>query len=300
MLIANQSTTRSQMENSSQQIENGRYAMQLLRDDIEHAGFYGTFAPTLTTAYTLPADPCLTTGNLGWTAATPSVPIPIYGYPGASTAPAIVPTCVTNRLAGTAILVVNRTATTYPPVAAASAVAGTTYLQVSECGTNTEAPFVVGTSGFSLHQKDCAGFAPLYPYIVRIYYISSCDVCGTDNIPTLKVVEFTGGTQTIIPLVEGIQNMQFDYGVASSTASGTPSAYTNTPAVTDWQNIMTVRVGLLAQNLKITPGYSDSKQYQLSGVSGVAAVGQFNDAYKRHLYNEVVRVVNASDRRETQ
>lgn len=287
-LISRQSTTRVEMEKSSRQIENGRYAMQILNDDIEHAGFYGEYAPSSTTTYTVPADPCDTVvANLGWNAATPAIAVPVRGY----TAADATPSCVSNRLAGTAMLVVRRTAA--PTVAAAAAVAGTAYLQVSRCNTDT-VPFVLGTGGFTLKQKDCATLAPLHKYIVRIYYVSTCSVCGTDTIPTLKMAEFIDGAQSVIPLVEGIENMQFDYGIAASATSSSAASYTTTPAAADWPNVVTVRVNLLARNNESTPGYTDTKTYTLGGAGTVAPGG----AYKRHLYSQLVRVVNVSGRRE--
>ena len=41
MLISQQSTASSELNKASRQIENGRYASQVLRDDIELAGYYG-------------------------------------------------------------------------------------------------------------------------------------------------------------------------------------------------------------------------------------------------------------------
>lgn len=289
-LIVQQSSTRTELEKSSRQIENGRYAMELLNGDIELAGFYSEYSPPLTTTYTIPADPCdVAEANQGWDSATQSVPVPIYGYTGA----AATPSCVTNRLAGTSILVVRRTAA--PVIGAGAAVAGTTYLQVSRCNTDTSA-FAFGTSGFNLKQKDCATLAPLHKYIVRIYYISSCSVCSgaADTIPTLKMVEFIDGAQTTIPLVEGIENLQFDYGIAASATSGSPATYTTTPAAADWPNVMTVRVNLLVRNNDPTPGYTDTKAYTLGGAGTVMPGG----SYLRHVYSQVVRIVNPSGRRE--
>src|SRR5450759_3134856 len=58
-LIAQQSSTQAELEKSSRQIENGRYAMQLLQDDIQLAGYYGEYSAAATLA--LPAslpNPC--------------------------------------------------------------------------------------------------------------------------------------------------------------------------------------------------------------------------------------------------
>lgn len=309
-LIVRQSSTRTELEKSSRQIENGRYAMQVLSDDIEHAGFYGEYSPLNSITYNVPSDPCdATVANLGWNSATPAVPVPVYGYTGSDTEPS----CLTNRKVGTAILVVRRTET------ATAAPDGTsTYLQASRCNSDTS-KFVLGTSGFTLKQKDCVALAPVRKNIVRIYYISTCSTCGAgaDSIPTLYMVE-NGGTPT--PLVEGIENMQLDYGIdylplagrdgaadcyfpnpssitateesACETITGTAGDFTS--SATNWSNAVTVRVSLLARNTESTPGYTDNKSYTLGSVAVAAA----NDNYKRHAYSQLVRVVNTSGRRE--
>ena len=313
-LIVRQSTTRGELEKSSRQIENGRYAMQILSDDIEHAGFYGEHSPTSATVFNAPSDPCDTTvANLGWNSATPAIPVSVYGYPWDATTPS----CLTNRKPGTAILVLRRTKTDTD----AAPDGASTYLQVSRCNSDTS-KFVLGTGGFTLKQKDCVASAPLHKYIVRIYYISTCSNCGTggDSIPTLKMVEFMNGAQTTIPLVEGIEYMHFDYGVdylplsntdgaadcyfpnpssitaaqktACETATGTAGVFTDT--ATNWSNVVTVRASLLARNTEATAGYTDNKSYTL----GSSAVPAINDSYKRHVYSQLVRVVNISGRRE--
>lgn len=152
---------------------------------------------------------------------------------------------------------------------------------------------MLGTGGFTLRQKDCSTAAPLRKYSVRIYYISSCDLCGSDTIPTLKILKFVDGTQTTLPLTTGIENIQFDFGI-DNTDDGSPDIYTATPAAGDWQNVMAVRVNLLARNNEPTPGYVDDKSYQL----GSLAIPAANDNYKRHAYSELVRAINPSGRRE--
>ncbi|MBI5658209.1 MAG: PilW family protein [Nitrosomonadales bacterium] len=299
-LIVQQSGTRREMEKSSRQIENGRYAMEILRNDIELAGFFGEYAPLGNATYSAP-DPCIIDeANLGWDAASSpvAVPVAIQGYAAADAAPL----CVANRLAGTAMLVVRRTGSATVD-ATASGVVGTTYFQTARCNTDT-APFVLNKlemlSDFPLQLKDCVTRAPLYTYIVRIYYISACSVetagACEDTIPTLKVVEFMNGGLTTIPLVEGIENLQFDYGI-DTTNDGAPDSYKAAPAANEWVNVMAVRVSLLARNNEPTAGYTDSKTYNFT-LDGAASAVAPGGAFKRHMYSQLVRAVNPSGRRE--
>ena len=311
-LIVQQSSSRDELEKSSRQIENGRYAMQILHDDIKHAGFYGEYSPASGVVYTIPADPCnvnFGSTNSGWNT-TPNVPVPIHGYPGGATDPIATTTCgLTNYKPNTPILVVRRTATT-TPVAAATAIAlngGITYFQISQCGT-AAIPFALGLTSiatFTLQNKDCTTTAPLRPYMVNVYYISTCDICTSDTIPTLKRVE-VGGTANPslpIPLVEGIEDMRLDYGI-DNDSDGYPDSYTTTPLTANWPNVMAVRVSLMARNIECTTGYTDTKSYDLGGGSVPASALTNNcttgSGYKRHVYTELVRANNPSGRRAQQ
>lgn len=302
-LIVQQSSTRDELEKSSRQIENGRYAMQILHNDIEHAGFYGVYALE-TASSVVPTDPC-SNSNTGWNApATTTVPAAIYGYSGAPSDPTLgTTTCgLTNYKPNTSVLVVRRT--TSNTVAPAAAVAGTTYLQVSQCGgSSTLFAFASAPTGvFTMSQKDCVTPAPLFPYVVNVYYISTCDLCGTDTIPTLKMVQ-VGPTQApvITPLVEGIENMQLDYGL-DNDGDGYPDIYTQTPGPTDWLNVMAIRVNLLARNTECTTGYTDTKTYTLGLAAPASAPASTctNGDYKRHEFSELIRAINPSGRRALQ
>src|SRR5712691_7303562 len=126
------SISSRELEKTSRQIETGRYAMQVIGNDLTLAGFYGTFSPKGATVST--PDPCATAlGNLGFnnTSSPITVPAPVYGYaPGA-----VAPTCLASLQPNTGIVVVRRASSTATPVA--SAVAGQTYLQASGCTGKT-------------------------------------------------------------------------------------------------------------------------------------------------------------------
>lgn len=311
-LLVNNSATRAELEKSSRQIENGRYATTILSEDIHHAGFYGQFSTLAAPPATLP-DPCATAvANLN-----PAITLPIQGYDAPATVPASLSACLSDadHVAGTDILVIRRADTTEIPIA--SRVAGEIYLQTTAVayvlGAATGSETQAAPGVFTLKQKDGTTAATLRKYHVHIYFVSPCSVpagggtaCtgSTDDngrpIPTLKRLELTvaGGSAafSITPLVEGIENLQLDYGV-DATNDGSPDAYVTAPASTaDWSNVMTVRVNLLARNNDPTPGYQDTKTYSLGGAG---SVGPFSDTYKRHVYSALARAVNPSGRRET-
>ena len=311
-LTASHSQSSRELDNTSRQIESGRYAMQVMGDDLGAAGFYGTFTPKGAAAST--PDPCASSvAGLGFdnTTSPITVPVAIYGYvPGASP-----PTCLTNVQPNTGIVVVRRTSSATLAVGAAQA--GETYLQVAQCGTDPRAYVIDSSSAsFTLHQKDCATVAPLRKYMVRTYYVSSCNVCsgpGADATPTLKVAELVGGAITITPLAEGIQDLEVDYGV-DVDGEGSVDCYVRDPGIDNaascagwasapgwsaglqnWGNVVAVQLHVLARNTEMSGDWTDTRTYDL-GLAGSA--GPFNDKFKRHAYSTVLHVMNVAGMRE--
>jgi type IV pilus assembly protein PilW len=331
LLFNNTSVARGELDKASRQIESGRYAMQEISDDVRHAGYYGALnnAPTLPGSVASLPDPCSTTLSV----VQNSLAIPLQGYVGAATAAALDSgnlgclNAAAGYKANTAVLVVRRADTS---IAASAATTGWFNIQVSGCAGDP-APYLldVPTGTFNLHTNTAPGCLPLTganaatitPIYTRIYFISTCSgtdcsAAGADSVPTLKRIDVTpagtancpsplsGTPPCITPIVDGIENLQFDYGIDNSAApgDGIPHVYTNTPAhaaftpsfPVEWQNVMSLRIYLLARNLDATGGYTDAKTYALGPVS-VAAPG---DAFRRHAYSQLVRLNNPAGRRE--
>ncbi len=315
VIFVGNSRSFSENEKASQQIENGRYATAILSAGIRHAGFYGEVADVtnllLTPPITLPAalpDPCVT----DIASLRAALPLPVQGVD----APDAVPSCLPDHVAGTDVLVIRRGNTT--TVSAADAVANGYYTQTSFCATQTPV-FMIAQSGFVLEDKNCVDPAPVRQYHVEIYFISPCSIPTGSNgtckntdpaVPTLKRLElraaddatcplFAATSWCLVPLVEGIENLQIEYG-RDTSGDGAPDAYVTLPAsTTEWSQVMAIRLHLLARNVDQTAGFTDTKTYLLGknfdgGDNTVSPGG----AYKRHAFVEVVRVTNASQRKE--
>ncbi len=300
-LFSNQSKARSELDKSNRMIDNGRFALEILTDNIRAAGFYGSYIPGGTPA-TLP-EPCdvaLLTANNGDVLLDS-----VQGYNAAtvsSTIASLPASCGFGYTTGIILkpgsdLLVLRRASTAAPVAAASAVASALYLQVSNCTTDVSSyRIAAGTADFStLRNKDCTTAASLRAFLVQTYFVAPDNKPG-DGIPTLKRRELdaVSGTFVTTALVEGIEYLQVDYGL-DADADGAADSYLAAPALTDWPNIVSARISVIARNVELSSGYTDSKIYML-GSAGI--FGPFNDAYKRHAYTQVVRLVNPSARRE--
>ena len=148
-------------------------------------------------------------------------------------------------------------------------------------------------------------------YVSRIYYISSCNECGIDTVPTLKMAELRGTAMAEVPLAEGIENMVLEYGFdttdpADSTldadaSKGVPDIFLTALSGTagardnDWANVVAVRVHLLSRTTERTPGYSDAdRTYTLGPIS----INGDTTGFKRRVYTNTVRITNIAGRRE--
>ena len=322
-LFVNQSRTRMELDKSNRLIDNGRYAMEVLSENLRLAGFYGegglTVAPVI-------LDPC--TSNLS----TPNLSdlrnalgLHVAGYNAANVSATVSgPPCgltTANLKAGSDILVLRYAdATSFP---AAAAVSGMHYIQLSSCISNTESvtstSSVIDTTAanYVLHQRDCVSMASVRRFVVQTYFISPNNIAG-DGIPTLKVKELDpAGTGVFIttPLVEGIEYLQVEYGIDGDNNAddvmddingdtvvdvkdkdGVADNYvTNCATAICWSNVVSVKLNVIARNTETTAGYTNTNTYTL-GQAGT--FGPFNDSYKRHVYTQIVRLVNPSSRRE--
>ena len=305
-LFANTSAARGEIDKSSRQIENGRFALQTLSDEIRHAGYYGPILNPPGLPLVLP-DPCSTA-----TADVQSgLGLPIQGFapPASAAAPACLQTAAAGFRGGTAVVAVRRASAASAPVFTA----GEFNIQVSGCAGDAS-PFVVGTAAadFTLHSNAAPGCKPLAgapaatvaPLYVRIFFVSNCSgadcsAAGADSVPTLKRMDVKPGGVVITPLVDGIENLQLDYGL-DADLNGSPDAYsvTDTPptSIANWGNVMAARVYVLARNIDTSGGFADTKTYALGSVSYSPAGNERR--FKRHAYSELIRLNNPAGRRE--
>jgi Tfp pilus assembly protein PilW len=415
-LYLNVTRTNNEMAKMNRQIENGRFAIQLLQDDVVHAGFWGTYVPEFDdlTTVTVPLDgptalpdPCLAYNPANWTGVHLSnlIGIPVQGDAG---------TCaLTSQQANTDVLVVRHAMNCVAGIGnCESDTAGRLYFQSSQCekemsalaqgGTSTTITldkgasstdgfykgalvriidglgagqsatitayngssktatvspawvttpdnssvykfglgYVLGTSGYMFHKRDCITSADKRKFVSHIYYIRDYATTPGDGIPTLmqSTFDLSGGTlehQPAQPLIEGIEGFRVMYGIDTLSKGGVPEnygkpvtwvnpynkvtptnrgdgvaegAYVNASKVTcngatngvlpdrcTAANVVAVRIYVLARSQETTPGYTDTKTYQL----GDLTIKPFNAGFKRHVYSTTVRLVNPSGRRDT-
>jgi type IV pilus assembly protein PilW len=259
-VFSNSSTANRELKRTSEQIENGRYAIELLSQEIRHAGFYGEFYK-LPTAPTAAPDPCVApTDGVVSDTSNNFISIPVQLFPAANftAAPTVPSGCSSlltsaNVLAGSDLLVVRRAQTT--PLG--TSVTGNTYyiqstpasadIQKGVSGTISSTQNARGQTS-TLMRRDfsasTSGTPPTYPqvaayirpYLSRIYFIAPCSVpagggsicTGSSDdqgnpIPTLKRIDLDGtGAFSITAIVEGIQALRVELGIDNAPATPDP------------------------------------------------------------------------------
>jgi type IV pilus assembly protein PilW len=141
------------------------------------------------------------------------------------------------------------------------------------------------------------------------------------------------GQQPAVAMVEGIEGFHIELGVDNRSRAytgnptGTPVDYTaavnwydpttrTTPTnrgdgspdgafascttatpctLAQFENVTAVKIYVLVRSREASPGYNDTKTYQLGSV----AMGPFNDGFKRHVYVSTVRLPNIAGRRQS-
>lgn len=314
VLLSN-SRARTEIERSNRQIENGRYAMQLISDDLRLAGYLAEFSPSAMTLPVALPDPCAT----GLTDLNNALMLHVQGYDNPTTAN--IPSCLSDVKANTDILVIRRVSTCSAGASGCDAATnGTFYFQASLCSNSTELDTAITNNAsyvghyymldttpanLTLHKRDCATLADLHRFITQIYFIANNDNPG-DGIPTLKRAELlsSGGAPAfrVVPQVEGIDNLQLQYGIDSTLPrDGAPDIYKSNPANnTEWSQVVSVKINLLAKNTEATVGYVDQKTYTLgydaAGATITYTPSGVEQTYKRHAYQSEVRLNNPAGR----
>lgn len=317
-IFVNNSRARNEIEKSNRQTESGRYAIELLSHELRNAGYYAEFNPqTLAVPASLP-DPCAAADAATLKAA---LPLHVQGVDNATASPG---TCgLTGLKSGTDILVIRRATgcvagTTDASGNVCDAPANVPYFQASLCNSATELvsanladhyalEFGYASASLNRHKRDCITTPPgtvadKHRYRTDIYYVASNNE-GSDGVPTLKRAELVGvNSFNIVPLVEGVEDMQIEYGV-DSTSDGLVDAYMADPGSTaNWRGVVALKLHLLARNIELTAGHSDNKIFTLglkaNGTLNTA--GPFNDAFKRHVFQSSVRLNNPAGRSATQ
>lgn len=136
---------------------------------------------------------------------------------------------------------------------------------------------------------DCFGsVTPVYAdgvqYTKNMYFLQNNElVCRT-----LAEDNSTLAEAAIIP---GVENMQFLYGEDTNAADGVTNAtkYVTAGNVVNWNNVVSVKLGILVNSQGDIATFDDEVAYDLQGQTQIAAA---NDHMRRRAYSSTVVVRN--------
>lgn len=119
-----------------------------------------------------------------------------------------------------------------------------------------------------------------------VYYISPYTVSANESprVPALYRLRLAAGPAMVPELVaSGVENLQVRFG--RFDASGTQ--YLDASSVTDWDSISSLQISLLIRGASVEPGYTNTTTYDL-GNQQVRP----NDGYRRLAFGSVVQLRN--------
>ena len=143
--------------------------------------------------------------------------------------------------------------------------------QVSNYNLNGGAGNVVHNTGGAVnpgndaHSFDYGIGAELMHVRTITYFVRSVDADGNSTEPTLyrRI-----GTADPEPLVEGVETMQVLYGEDTIDNDRAADIYVTPEAVTDWNNVVSVRIGLLLRSPEeLMHGTIDDRTYNVNGTN---------------------------------
>ena len=276
----------TQDEEIARAMENGRYVVRTISREIAMSGFWGKFldisSATEDGSVSIGVD--CGDGVNPWAMDLIAMQF-LNNVTSATTAAAFDCLPSGNIVAGTDILAVKRVADSNTVDADLSAnqmymrtngVAGIFFLG----GASGTPPAMIGT-------------VTNWAYLPRLYFLRDYSFTAGDGIPSLC----RGFLETSSPpamttecLVEGVENLQIEYGVDNDDDS-IADYYTAAPTAAELFDSVAARIYVLVRSLNQIPNYTNDKAYNLGGVSIAAA----NDGFFRRVFSTTVILRNPAN-----
>lgn len=279
-LYSNVSGSHYLIGNLSEMQENGRFAMNFLAQGVRGSGFFGNLADI--EDQVIPAPP---TGNetdcqKNWIWRLSE---PILGYDQTDYSPTSQwLSCISNNDPTSDMLVLRMSST--EPIPQAELVENKDYLYsnlfigelIREGENNTTLSAAAeywGIKGVVLYVKD-----------------------NNKGIPSLY--QYDSYTESSEELVEGIEKIQFSYGIKSSTGPFIIDYNTTANEVTDWSLVGVIQIELISRSVYPDSNYQidgkcrgQSQVYQLSNDQYIPK-DIFPDCYRRRVFTSIVQLRN--------
>ena len=140
--------------------------------------------------------------------------------------------------------------------------------------------------------------ARVWQYQHHIYYVRD-EEQGSNTVPVLMQGQLSN-TLSFAPIIDGIEMIRFEYGIdtdmdPTDDGYGIVDAYIPTSQMTDalWDNTLTriisVKIYVLARSIRADNTYENNNIYNLAGFNY-----QVNDNFRRLLFSSTVTLFNAT------
>jgi type IV pilus assembly protein PilW len=281
-------------EQAARMQENGRYAMRLLQRELTMAGFFGgVLAMEAVTPASVGTD--CSTGDWALNGVAPVDLLNDYSGQSSPVSLSSTPfTCLDGAgiAPSTDILAIKRTASEaslHSGVPAAGLTASTGeqwYLRLADGGD----PRWEKLRPIDLLDSAKAGASLTYwEASSKIFYIRTYSDSGKegDSIPTLCMENLAGNAVTSRCLVEGVENMQLEFGIDTDD-DGVANQYKAAPTGAEMAQAVTARIHLLLRSILEIAGYRDDKIYAL----GQKVVAAQHDGFLRRVFSTTVHLRN--------
>lgn len=299
---------QKEFSRSAEQIENGRYAIDVISNDLRLAGFYGHWEPVVIP--TAISDACVipTAASLA-TYFSANAGHAVVAYPAADlsttadlSGAATCQTQINSKLAPGSDVLVVRHADSEIVAVGGDVATNEIYLQANGktaelqlgAGSTLVANMKADGSAATIKGKNGVAAAEVRKFRTHVYFVDR-----TERTPTLKRLELksVGGTLKMdeVSLAEGIEALTVDFSVDENNADGIVESTTRNMNAARFGNTLIARVRVLARNTEASNGFTDNKVYDMGLIGDY---GPRNDSFRRHLFTAVVRLVNPASRRD--
>ena len=264
-------------ERTAELQSNGRYALDHLKRELRHAGYRGFTWAEPTPGTVVVTNECRDGGATVGAFAS-NIRQGIWGANDGN--PFTTANCLGTGYVRGDVLVIRRVA----GQAATGLTPNTLYFRSTYADgrifQGTVAPVVAGVpiANFELQEY--------------VYYIGRDDANAT--VPALRRITLRAdGSFGDEMVVSGIEHMQVQYGRATSDRNtryynaNNISGLSTDAGSTNWDDVNSVRIWLLARNAKAETGYANSNSYAMGDQTYTV-----NDSFRRQLFTAVVQLRN--------
>ncbi len=304
-------STTTETSSYGEMQENGRFAINILTDDLLRQGFWGDLAAEMDAALLIapapvpPVNDCIGAGvNNG------SFPLDVGAFRalwGVNLASENAMGCISDAKIGSDLIQIKRVISRpiTPPINAASLADNRYYLMANA----TSAQIFAGDGAIPTIEN-----SQTWEYQHHIYYIRE-EQQGDITIPVLMQGRLRNNGATMInfqPLIEGVEMIRFwygidtdidadnnDYSTGTGNGDGVVDAFIPARDMTQalWDNdgskILSVRMYVLVRSILPDSNYVNNNVYQLGGNNVIDRFDASGDNFRRLLFTSTVLLQNA-------